>query len=312
MPDGEIEVAGEAWTGLVVVADSEKAGPGRYGLVQAVEWCRHPEKVTVWRGPEKPDETVPIRGLSEVTCRTILVDENGFYTCILDKEKRYYPCPEITEELREAVEKEAEALFDDEANIRAAESNSYVDEEVAHDSYHIPRDEDSVFAVSRFGDAVAVNGETVSENESDPPDGWEATDMRGRNPSGDEEEIHIEGLIEPLSRILTEKLKTRVDPWTVERILTELYGERGYVMWNSDSGESEVWISSKAMSRFEEIEEAQAKRKEEQELLKEKREERKRRAAERRLERERIRKIKKGGFPEAKDWSPRGKLPGER
>lgn len=292
----EITVENEPWLGLVVLAHIPKKydSPGYYVLARVDEWHSDRKEVTVWRGPEFRDELVPRIELSEMECRTVLV-ENGFYTC-----------PVILEDLEADVKEESEKLLNEYANERAAESTSYVDHADAQEKYG-----DKVFVKAEFGDAVAVNGELVSgTRDKRPPRNYELTDMGGYIPGGQEEEIDRESLIWPISVWLTKKLKRSIYEETVEEILNKLY-PKSYIMWSSDNGHVEVWASKRAIQEAEtELErkhrmedEAQARR-----VLAE----RKRREEER--ERERIarqEKIRRGGFPSPKDWSPRGKLPGE-
>lgn len=310
-PETEIEVEGEPWTGLVVVADRRKEGPGRYGLVRVEEWCRYPKEVTVWRGPTKPDETAPTDELVEVTCRTVLVDEVGFYTCVPDEERRYYPCPQITEELLETVEREAEKILDEWGNERAAEGRSYIDHEEAADMLDT---DDGVFAVATFGDATAVNGELVlGEKGANPPRGWrELGDLGGHILDGGESEHDKDHLAESLVDPVSKELKVRTDPRTLRRALDMIYDgrDREYVVWGSGAGDAEVWVSPKLARKYEKQKEEEARLREAERRRKEEEERRRREEARRRAEEEYRLKIRKGGFPRPKEWSPRGRLPG--
>lgn len=299
MSDAEILVEGEPWTGLVVVA-LWPPGPKNVGLVRADNWCRLDKTLVLWRGPYKPDEQVNRSQLTEITCRTVLVDDNGFYTCVPDEgPERLYPCEEIDEELESAVTSAAEKLIDEWANERAAESQSYVDSEEASEMYG-----SDVYAIATFGDAVAVNGE--SRMNAKHPARWKLTDMGGRLPSGHESEFDKWEIIEHIVPQLTEELKKPVNPTSVRRILNAHFGDRDYISWSSDSGDSEVWVSPKAMRVYEKLLEQEEKLKQEardrqhREELRAREEQQKKEAAERRE------KIKRGGFPYPTDWSPRG------
>jgi len=295
----EIVVEGEPWTGLIVVQD-DRWGLGlqyRYGLVQASEWKwtgdpKDPDReVTVWKGPEKPDEKIKRRDLSEVECRTVLVNKEGFYTC-----------PPVINLIRDEVLKVAEEEFDIEANERAAETQSYIDHEEYSEKYG-----DDILAVARFGDAVAVNGESGYQRSKIVPKGWvKLEDEGGVIPGGHEEQVDVDHIVERISEDLTEELKRPIDQDTVREIILKEYGYKGYVMWQSDSGDSSIYMPRKALKDYE-------KKKEEIRLADEE-ESRKRRAAQiereaeerKRQAEERKQKIRRGGFPRPKDWSPTG------
>jgi hypothetical protein len=296
----EVGQGRESWGDVVIVNDSDHHGrPGYYALVRAVEWCAGPEAMTVWRGPDRPYETVSRDRLTEVSCHTVRIDKEGFYTCVPleGRKKLFYPCPRIVEELETLVKQEAEELLEGEANDRAAEGWSQVTDDL-NDDY-----EGEVWIMATSGDAVAVNGE-ASRQAMKPPRGWVLTDHGGHMPSGEEVEIDKEWLADPISHILSKKLKTTIDAWTVSRVLDQLW-EKNYIYWNSSSGDVDVWVSKRAMRRLEK----------EQERLEKEREEKHVRAAveaRQRAVEERREKIRRGGWPEPKEWSPRGKMPGER
>jgi hypothetical protein len=299
MPNLIQETEREPWGGVVAIADTERGRdqPGYYALVRAIDWCAGPDEMPIWRGPAQPYELVPKERLIEVSCRTILVDERGFYTCIpIEGDPVFYRCPQITEELLDLVRTEAETLFEVEANGRAAEAWSNVTDELSDDYAG------EVWVMATFGDAVAVNGE-IERRRVTPPRGWVETD-RGGWLSGEEGEIEKEWLADPISRVLSEKLKTKIDPWLVGRIVDQLWPKR-WIYWNSACGDTEVWVSKRAMRRYE---------KEQERLNKEREDKRVRAAVEarQRAEEERREKIRRGGWPEPKEWSPRGKMPGER
>lgn len=77
----EITVEDEPWVGLVVLADTKHvySSPGYYGLARADEWHSDAKEVTFWRGPEKKEELISKARVVEMDCRTVLVDDEGFY-----------------------------------------------------------------------------------------------------------------------------------------------------------------------------------------------------------------------------------------
>lgn len=292
----EIDVEGEPWLGLVVLADQEFLfKPGHYALARADEWHSDQKAITIWRGPDKKDQLISKSRFTEEECRTVLVDQYGFYTCEL-----------ILEDLEEDVREESEKLLDEMANERAAESASYIDEENGHEKYG-----DEVFVKAEFGGAVAVNGEQRSSKYQKPPRNYELTNLGGRWPSGEEAELDKEPLVETIAMTLTERLKRSIYPETVKKVLDKLY-PKDYIMWTSGSGYTEVWASKRAIRKHESDEDREAREKEEryQRMIKA---DRQRIEAERKREAEyRQAKIRRGGFPGPKDWSPRGRLPGDR
>lgn len=312
MPESEIDVEGEPWTGLVVVADKKDFGweddAGHYGLVQALEWCMTRDEVTVWRGPRKRDQIVAKNKLIEVTCRSVQVDKRGFYACVPDPgAHRMVPCGQITEELDAEIEAAAETLLSAKADEQAAETTSYVDYEEA---YQKLGEDPDIIAIATFGDAVAVNGELVTESLTRPPrPGWELTEFGGRHFDGGEAEIEKEHVSEVIASSLTDKLKMRVDPWIVRRVLDTHYGRghKEYIVRGSSGGHTEVWISPRLMREYEEAQEAAARSaaeriRRQREAVQQQREfERQRAKLVRRM------KIKRGGFPGPHDWSPQGK-----
>jgi hypothetical protein len=301
----EITVEGEPWTGLIVVVNTFSAvEPGSYGLVQASEWKwtgdpEDPERlVTVWRGPDKPDEKVARKYLVDMDCATVLVDENGFYTC-----------PPIIDLLHDEVIKMAEERFNEEANQRSAEVNSYIDHERVREKY----DTDDVLVIATSGDAIAENGEYVGQRPKIPR-GWvRLEDEGGRTMGGDEEEVALEWVAEAIARDLSEKLNRPIDEETVGEILKKEYdpSSSSYIMWGSDSGEVEVYVPRKVFLAHEKEEERKARialEKRAREAIEyHKRQEELRRKA----EEDRRAMLRRGGYPESKDWSPKGKFPGE-
>lgn len=292
----EIQIEGEPWLGLVVLAHIPKRvdSPGYYVLARADEWHSDRQDVTVWRGPLFRDELVPRGELSEMECRTVLV-ENGFYTC-----------PPILEDLEADVKEESEKLLNEWANERAAESYSYIDLDVLGEKY-----KGNVFIKAEFGDAVAVNGEQAFGRRQKPPRNYELTDEGGHVLGGQEEELERDAMAWSIAGTLTEKLHRPIYEETVLEILKKLY-PKDYIMWSSDNGHVEVYASKRAI-REAETELERKHRLEDEERAKRVAAEQKRREEER--ERERLvrqEKIQRGGFPTPKDWSPRGRLPGDR
>jgi hypothetical protein len=301
----ELIVEGEPWTGLVVAA-LWPPGPSNVGLVRAEDWCRLGKTVVLWRGPYKPDETVARRRLTELTCRSVLVDENGFYICVPDPDpgrERFYPCQEISEEFAQTVKDAAEKMLGIMANERAAESQSYTDSEETAEEFG-----PDVYAIATFGDEVAVNGESGYQKVK-PPRRWKKLDRGGRIPGGLEATFEKDELAKQLAEDLTWELKVSVDPTTVLRVLDKEYGKSEYIAWTSDSGDSEIWVSPKAWRKWEKEQEEEEKRHQAAELKQ--RQKAHREAEERRQkeEAERRERIKRGGFPFPTDWSPRGSEP---
>jgi hypothetical protein len=297
----EILVENEPWLGLVVLADTniKMESPGYYALARADEWHNVYENVTLWRGPEKREEIVPRRQLIEMECQTVHVDEHGFYTC-----------PPIVDDLKDYVEKAAEEVLGEMADERAAETLSYVDDETSSDF------DDEVWIKAEVGDAVAVNGDLIwSKKDRKPPRGYADTE-RGGWAGSEEEEIPLDSLVDPIASQLTKELKRPIYPEVVEELLREIYlkgstKQDAYIYWSSSSGSSEVWASKRAIKKAESKEERDAREKEEryQRMIKQ---DRQRIEAERKREAEyRRERIKRGGFPGPKDWSPRGRIPGE-
>lgn len=217
MSDPELIVEGEPWTGLVVVA-LWPPGPSNVGLVRAEDWCRLGKTVVLWRGPYKPDETIARSRLTELTCRSVLVDENGFYTCVPDPDpqrERFYPCQEITEEFAQTVKAAAEKMLGIMANERAAETQSYIDSEEAAEEFG--RD---VYAIAWFGSEVGVNGE-LRHQQIKPPRRWKKLDRGGRIPGGLESEFDKREIASQLANDLAHELKATFDQTTILRVLED-------------------------------------------------------------------------------------------
>lgn len=289
---------------VVVVFDTRQYGrPGAYALARASEWCAMNETLTIWRGPHQRDEVVPERFLEEVSCKSLQVDENGYFTCLPTDEPIHYPCTEISDDLRKEVLDETEKILNEYAAARQAEAQSYVDHEIVMDV--LGKDWSRfIWAVAEVDDAIAVNGEVAqTKKQAKPPKGWLKTDKGGRFDAG-EAEIEKDWLVEPVARA------SKVHPRIVKRILDQEYPKQ-HIMWNAGYGEAQVWVSKSAMKRIEKIEEEAALRKWERESSAAAQRVNMEKLARERALREYQEKVKRGGFPEPRDWSPRGKLPGE-
>lgn len=292
----EIEVESEPWLGLVVLADRAHAPDtsGYFGLAHADQWHSDLKKISFWRGPDRPDEKISRSRLMEMNCRTVLVDEAGFYTC-----------PPDLELLEELLEKASEIELTEMANEGAASVWSYVSDDLS-DKYN-----GEVWIIAIFGGAVGTNGDlTLGSRAQRPPRGYEKTEEGGHIGSS-EEEIDIYSLAEHLTYGISEELKRTVSKEIILALLRKIYDvQGGYIMWSSSSGRSEVWASRKAIRIWEEG--GEERRRQENERKRRAAEEANRRAAEER-ERQRLEDIertKRGGYPGPKDWSPSGRKPG--
>jgi len=202
-----------------------------------------------------------------------------------------------------------EEMLNEYAARQQAESQSYVDHEVVMDILGTDWSR-FIWAVAEVDDAMAVNGEFVeSKKKAKAPKGWLKTDKGGRFDAG-EAELQKEWLIGPIAHAVSKKLKIKVDPLVVQRILDEEY-PKDYILWNAGYGEAEVWVSKSAMRRIEKLEEEAALKKWELDKDLTRQREEARRATEERALQEYRKKVRRGGFPEPRDWSPRGRLPGE-
>lgn len=280
--------------------------PGRYAIARASDWCQYGEKITIWRGPKMPNEVVETTSFREVGCKTVLVDNKGFFVCTPSDEPVMYPCGQITEDLKDEIGKEAEEVISSEADRQAAETISYIDHEELLNDLPDGFDKD-IWAWARFEDWVAVNGHIIG-NKTKPPKGWIDTDKGGRTDGG-EFEVQIEDLIGPVTTAVSKRLKIRLDELIVRRILEGTY-EKNYEMATSGYGSSEVWVSKRAMKELEKIEairleEKSKRRAAEWAANKKAAEEKQAKEAE-----EFRQNLRKGGFPNPRDWSPRGELPG--
>jgi hypothetical protein len=288
---------------VVVVEDLDRrwgGKPGHYALVRAFDWCDTAPDVVAWRGPEKPDEVLKKERLKEISCRTVLVDDKGFFSCRPTKQGgELYACP-IDEDLENDIEKKAEDLATIMANQQAAEHASYIHDEVSDDF------EGKVWVIATVGDAVAVNGE-VRREAIKPPRGWVLTDRGGWAPSGSEEEIGKDDLIVAVEINLSTP-RNPVHPWVIRRVLDRIY-PRDYIMWSSDSSDTEIWTTKRALQKYEADQEEHARKREVQ-RQRQVAEQRQRAIEQRqREEEERRAKIKRGGWPRPLDWSPRGIIP---
>ncbi len=295
-----------SWDDVVVVQDSSMppAEPGAYALLRATDWCRYGNKVRIWRGPELRDEIVETENLKEVSCTAVLVDKHGFYTCRPTEKPRFYRCPEITEDLKEAIERASETALEPYADQYAAEHYSESERQWA--THKLGADE--VFAVARFGDTAAVNGEVLwGKKSSKPPKGWKKL-QEGRY-EGMEAEVDVESLVHEVTGLASKDLGVRINEKTTRRLLRQLYPS-GYAYWNSGYGNVEVWVSKELFKRHEELEEQRRQKEAERErvkaaaAMKEAEEQREKERQEHR------RLVQEGGYPTPRDWSPRGELPG--
>lgn len=308
---------------VVVVRDNRVYfdQPGKFALVRAAEWCEFGDEIVLWRGPRRPDEKVETKHLTEVTCRALHVDAQGYFTCTPADEREFYPCPRISEELVDLVRDEAEERMNVFADQHAAETASYIDHEQMVEKLG-DEWEPKIWAIGEFDQGFAVNGEGVSKGELDPPEGWVRTDLGGRTDGG-EAEIPKSELVDRIAEKVTRKLKIKPAGNIVRRVLDLLYPDHDdYVIWSSGYGDSRVWLSKAAMNALVKIEEEQGSREwsgsydTPQERRQQKKEEAERKKQEAVLRRQAIvehrAKLKAGGYPAPRDWSPRGRMPGER
>src|SRR4029077_15474700 len=167
---------------VVVVIDKRISyrDSGAYALARASEWCAMKKTLTIWRGPHRPDEVVPVEFFQEVSCKSLQVDEKGYFVCVPTDEPIFYPCPGIDEEVWKAVKDEVEEILNQVAARQQAEAQSYVDHEVVTDILGSDWSR-FVWAIAEIDDAFAVNGDFVGNNKSSrPPKGWKKTDKGGR------------------------------------------------------------------------------------------------------------------------------------
>jgi hypothetical protein len=294
-----------SWDDVVVVQDGSlgPSDPGAYALMRATDWCSYADQTVIWRGPEKRDEIVKTGEFREVSCTTVLVDEQGFYTCKPTEKPRFYRCPEITEELKDAIEKASEKALDPYAEYNSAQTYSEIEwQEVSE------RLGDEVFVIAKFGDSLVVNGEIVgSRKKAKPPKGWKKL-KEGRY-EGMEAEVDVESLVHEVADLASKELGVRIHEKTAERLLRQLYPS-GYAYWNSGYGDVEIWVSKENFKAHEGLEKKEAQERYERERV--------RAAAEMKVEEEKRRqekeeyrrKVQRGGYPTPRDWSPRGELPG--
>lgn len=262
----------------------------QYLVARETEWNSDRDLVTVWRGPEKPDEHLPRMRLRPIECETLRVTKAGFWDC-----------EEIFEDLEDEVEKASETLIEDWADRDQAITWSYPE------SYQ----EDfgpEVFITATFGDWTAVNGEI--RHDIHPPRGYVLTDRGGRIPVS-EAEIQKEDLYDLIHQAVQKAIARPIPMKKIKAIVDKLHPKR--YIYSGGSGESEVWVSKKAMKAHEEEKERRLQRSrltpEQLETQKEiRRLERERRAEE---HRQQIRDaIARGEYGAKQDWSPRGEIPG--
>jgi len=277
---------------IVALLDVSAPSPGsQYVLAREVEWSSDRDLVTVWRGPNKPDEHLPRMRLRTIDCESMRVTKAGFWDC-----------EEIFEDLEQEVERVADEILDDQAAMDQAMVWSYPDSYVEDFG-------NEVFITATFGDWTAVNGDIRAD--IDPPRGYKKTDRGGSIPTADAE-IERDSLYDPVHREVEKVIGRPIPEKLVKGIINELYPER-YIYWGT-SGESTVWVSKEAYKLWEMKEEFQregrsARSQEERAALEEHlRAERARVEAERRQQ---IRDdIASGKYGTKQDWSPRGEIPG--
>lgn len=302
MPDESVEeVVEDVGEGVVVlmIASIGREAQG-YALAREREWAADTEKVTIWRGPDKHDELFPRGDLQQMVCESVDVDEDGFFTCL-----EPLTVLALDEDFQQLVESKSEAILDQYANEYAAESASYVHEGLEDDFG------DDIWIVASFGDARAVNGEWADEHPK-PPRGWKLTD-KGGYATGNEAEIEMERMVEELTPILEKELDRTLSQGTVLETLQSIHTDlKDYIYWTSDSGMTEIWVSPAAFRAAEKREEEEEER--ERKKQEERRAERLQLSIERqaRREAEEREKIKAGGWPRRKDWSPKGEVPPQR
>ena len=126
-------------------------------------------------------------------------------------------------------------------------------------------------------------------------------------------EIELERVAEALTPILEKELDRTLSEKTVSDTLRSIHTDlKDYIYWTSDSGMTEIWVSPAAFQAAEKREEEEEER--ERKKQEERRAERLQLSIERqaRREEEEREKIKAGGWPRRKDWSPKGVVPRRR
>lgn len=259
-------------------------------VARQAEWQSDSALVTVWRGPEKPDEHLPRMRLRDAQCETLLVTEFGYWDCV------------ILEELVEpAVTSAIEEILQDQADLDLAMIWSWPESEEQDFG-------DEVFVTATFGEHTGVNGDIVTNPEKmKPPDGWILTERGGHIPS-EEAEISKEPLYEYVLDAVSKELGRPVPEEMVDAIIDREY-PKDYIYW-SGSGHSEVWVSPQAMKEFEE-ENERRRQKRAKMTDEQRRQAREAREREEEARRQAIRDdIAKGKYGSKQDWSPRGRIPG--
>ena len=271
--------------GMALLADTATPkGKGEFLVARLDEWASDASVITMWRGPEKPEEHLPRMRLREVTCGTLLVDPKGFWFCTVPDE-----------EIEEVIGPIMEKLLQIAAHERLAETWSY--DEPDRELFG-----DDVWLKATFGDATAVNGELLSEGdeEAKPPKDYVETDRGGRIIS-EETELSREQFYGPAQYEVQRELGRYVPLDQITKIIDKQYPKE-YIYW-SGSGDSETWALESA------VEDYVTRKRDNRRLTPE--EERKRmeeRAEARRAARRRS--IEEGKFGQKQDWSPRGEIPG--
>ena len=299
--DTEEEAVEDVGQGVVVLMITSLANAAQgYALAREGEWAADTEKVTIWRGPDKHDELFPRADLAQMTCESVDVDEDGFFTCL-----EPLSVLALDEDFQQLVESKSEEILNHYANEYAAESASYIHDGLEDDFG------DDVWIVSSFGDATAVNGEWSDEHPK-PPRGWKLTDKGGYDTSN-EAEIELDRVVEALTPILEKELDRPLSQGTVLDTIQSIHTDlKDYIYWTSDSGMTEIWVSPaafRAAEKREEEEEEEARKRRDKHRAEQHRLSLERQAKREEEERE---KIKAGGWPRRKDWSPKGVVPPRR
>ena len=273
--------------GVMTLADVSKppGSSGSYTVARVEEWESETDQVTVWRGPEKPDEVLPRMRLRDITCGALLVDDRGFFFCRIPRE-----------EVHEAAERLSLPLLEYEADYRLAEDYSLPD--LYQEDFPI----DQIWVTATFGDFTAVNGEILAEAEpARHPRGWVKTDRGGYVPS-EYTYIDKEGMLPALHREVEKALGRPVEIGLLTQVVDEIYPNQE-IEW-SGSGKIEVWVSRRAMAAFDHRSGVRS-RAEQEAYVRARQAEREQWLAERREA------IRHGRTGRKQDWSPRGVIPGE-
>lgn len=144
----------------------------------------------------------------------------------------------------------------------------------------------------------------------------------------EEEEVDKESVVRWITPRVIERLKRDIPEGAIREVFDKVFPDhKDQIYCGSDSGRSEVWASPEAIEKKELKEQVQwqKKQREREERRKLGDEEYERRQEAKRLKKEaeqkaelerralaRQARIRRGGWPGPKDWSPRGRLPGDR